>query len=106
MIVQKSKIVDPNFAIELELTKEIVLKGSAVCQESAQPSDEIVRSAEIQMVKSQIFDLIQKIQKAGATLADKKEALEKLKGIDRSLLTKHEDCMKIKNKKLKKELIS
>jgi len=35
MILQKQKITDPNFAIELELNKDLVLKGSAVCEEAA-----------------------------------------------------------------------
>ena len=104
MILQKQKITDPNFAIELELNKDLVLKGSAVCEEAAQPSEEIVKRAEIELVKNQIFGLLQKIQKPGATREDKKGALERLKGIDRSLLTKHEDSMKMKNRKLKKEL--
>jgi len=38
-------------------------------------------------------------------LADKKAALEKLKAIDRSLIAKHEEYMKVKDKVMRKELL-
>ena len=49
--------------------------------------------------------MIQRIQNAG-NVADKKRALRRLQVIDRSLVTKHEEYMKIENKVLRKSLIT
>ena len=69
------------------------------------PPEALVRSAELQLINRNIFDLIQTIQKAG-NLADRKDALEKLAAIDRSLVTKHEEYMKVRDKVARKELLT
>lgn len=38
-------------------------------------------------------------------MADKKAALEKLQAIDRALISKHEEYMKVKDKVMRKELL-
>ena len=105
VIIEKSKILDANLKFELALTKDLQLEGKAVCMEVQDAPENLLRSAEMQLINKQIFDLIQKIQDAGQ-VADKNAALEKLKQIDRSLVAKHEEFMKIKDKVLKKSLLS
>ena len=102
--MKKSQLTDGNLKLEVELTKEVQLEGPAVCMEVQDPPDGLVKSAELQLLNRNIFDLIQQVQKAG-DLADKKAALEKLKAIDRSLIAKHEEYMKVKDKVMRKELL-
>ena len=104
MIMKKSQITGGNLKLEVELTKEVQLEGGAVCMEVQNPPEGLVKSAELQLINRNIFDLIQKVQKAG-DLADKKDALEKLKAIDRSLIAKHEEYMKVRDKEFRKELL-
>ena len=105
MIMKKSELLDKFLRLEVELTKTTTLQGSAACMEVQEVPEALERSAELQLINRNIFDLIQTIQKAGS-LADRKDALEKLAAIDRSLVTKHEEYMKVRDKVARKELLT
>jgi len=58
MIMKKSQLTDKNLKLEVELTRDIQLEGPAVCMEVQNPPDGLVKSAELQLINRNIFDLI------------------------------------------------
>jgi hypothetical protein len=65
----------------------------------------LMKKAEIQQINNKTFELIQLIQAPHKNKEDKMQAFDKLKLLDRSLETKMSECMKIKDRDLKKSLI-
>lgn len=58
LIMKKSQLLDKNLKLELALTRDVQLEGSAACMEVQDPQDGLVKSAELQLINRNIFDLI------------------------------------------------
>jgi hypothetical protein len=67
--------------------------------------DTFMLSAEIEQIKDKIFYHILIIQNKDYTILEKRDAYEELKALDRSLDTKNELCIKLKDKSTKKRLL-
>ena len=94
-----------NCKIDLNVSSKMQLSGKAELMQVIDVPEALLKKAEIQQINNKTFELIQLIQAPHKNKEDKMQAFDKLKLLDRSLETKMTECMRIKDRELKKSLI-
>ena len=74
--------------------------------EVLEPPLGLLMKAELMTINEQTFKLIQTLQQGNVSHENKQKALDTLKAIDQSLDMKAMECMKIKDRELKKSLMT
>ena len=103
-ILKENELLNGSLKVELAVSQEKSISGGCTLSKIEEVPIVLRSQAEVQVINRQTFDLIQLMQ-SQASSVNKKEAFEKLKQIDRSLDSKLQMCMQIKQRTVKKNLI-